>query len=202
VAIGIETWEEGLRRRILSKQLDNETIRRAARLIRDHGMRLVTFNMLAAPEETIEQGLQTMKFNAEIGAYHARVGICFPSPDTEMSRQALAEGLCVEGYGRSMYERQDNGMGVKQVFFRSAKPDESRFINLLELFNLGVSYPALIPLIERAIHLPHNPLFSMIGKLSLLREKALFRFSLLQGLDYFRHVGSPYNRTTNFVGLV
>ncbi len=201
VAIGIETYREDLRRKILNKDLDNETIRHAARVILKYGMRLVTFNMLASPDESVEDSLSTLRFNAEIGSYYARTGISFPIPETRMAKDALAAGKCVEGFGRDIMAR-DTGMDIGQVFFTTAKPNEGDFINLQQLFNLGVTYPAMIPLIERLVRLPRNPIFALFGFQNLFKEKSLFRFSLWQGLNYFKHVGWPQNRTTNFVSLV
>lgn len=202
VAIGLETHDQGLRQDILRKRLDNHTIRRAARLIRDHGMTLVTFNMLAAPGEAIRGALETLRFNVDIGAHHARVGICFPIPGTDMARRALAAGQCLEGFGEDIYRRPDTEDSRPRVYFSSARRDEHRFINLFHLFSLGVAHPRLIPLIERLIDLPQNPLLALGGLHGLLQEKALYRFSLLQGVRYFSHVGWPSRRTSNFVSLV
>ncbi len=202
VAIGLETFDQDLRFDIMRKRLDNRTIRRAARLIRDHGMTLVTFNMLAAPGETITDALGTLRFNADIGAHHARVGICFPIPGTQMARRAVDEGQCLDGFGEDIYRRPDTEQSQLRVYFRSARADEHRFVNLTQLFSLGVAHPWLIPLIERLIGLPRNPLLALGGLHGLLQEKALYRFSLLQGVRYFSHVGWPGRRTSNFVSLV
>lgn len=202
VAIGVETGDAMLRQTILQKRLDDHTIRAAARRIRGQGMKLVTFNMLASPGETVETALSTLRLNAEIGAQHARVGICFPIPGTQMAGDAVARGQCRSGFGQDIYARPDTERTRPRVYFTSARQHEHAFVNLLHLFNLGVSFPALIPLIERAVRLPQNPLFALGSLLSAYREKALFGFTLRQGLDYFRHVGSPGRRTANFVSLV
>ena len=202
VAIGIETAQEELRREILNKDIDYDVIRRAAELIRRHRMTLVTFNMLASPGETVDHGLDTLRLNADIGCDYARVGIAFPIPGTHMADEAVADGVCLPGFGRDIYERPDSGMNQHKVFFTTAEPQRDQHINLLWLFNLGVTFPVLIPLIERAVRLPKNPLFALVGLASLLKEKQVFKFSLLDGIDYFRHVGNPAERTANFVSLV
>jgi len=202
VAIGVETAGEEKRRAILQKDLDNRTIRRAARLIRDNGMTLVTFNMLASPGESLDEGLATLRFNAEIGCQHARVGIYFPIPGTPMAKQALKDGLCLDGFGRDINARPDPQEVAPQVYLKSALLQEDALINLIQLFSLGISFPWLLPIIERLVRLPRNPLFALGSLHAMLREKALFRFSLLDGLRYFRHVGPPGERTANFVSLV
>lgn len=202
VAIGVETADQGRRRSILGKEINDETIRNAARQVREHGMTLVTFSMLAAPGETIQDAVQTLRFNASIGADHARVGLCFPIPGTEMARQALTDGECIEGFGQDIHRREDILMSRPRVFFRSAAAQESQLINLLRLFSLGISFPWAIPVIERLVCLPPSPLFALGRLHCLLKEKQLFGFSLAQGVRYFRHVGWPEQRTSNFVSLV
>jgi len=202
VAIGIETGNEALRQEILAKRLRDDDIRQAARLIRDHGMTLVTFNMLASPRETVQDALSTLRLNAELGTDHARVTICFPIPGTRMAEDALAAGQLLEGSGRDIYEPRPGRGDAMGVYFQSALPHRDQFLNLKDLFSLGVSYQALIPVIERLARLPHNPIVSLANFHALLLEKRVFRFSLFQGICYFRHAGWPSDRTANFVSLV
>ena len=201
VAIGVETSRADLRREILGKDLSDQVIREAARQIRAHGMELVTFNMLASPGESLGDGLRTLRLNVELGATLARVGMCFPIPKTRMAEEATRRGLCVEGFGQDIY-RKYSAMDRLQVFFKTAEPEEGAVINLLQLFSLGVSFPPLIPLIERLVRLPRNPLFGLAGFHGLMGERRLFGFSLLDGIRYFAHVGWPGHRTTNFISLV
>jgi radical SAM superfamily enzyme YgiQ (UPF0313 family) len=202
VAIGIETYDEQLRYRILRKKISNDTIRRAAQLIRSYGMTLVTFNMVGSPHETVENALATMRFNAEIKTDYARVSVCFPIPKTKMATQAIEEGNCLDGYSGDIYAVKDITEEGGGVNFKTALADESRFLNLYHLFNVGVTYPSAIPLIEKLIELPPNKLFSMGSVLRMLKEKSVFRFSMSDGIKYFYHVGSPDKRATNFVSLV
>ncbi|MGM0579008.1 MAG: B12-binding domain-containing radical SAM protein [Myxococcota bacterium] len=201
VAIGVETHDEALRKSILGKDISTETIRNAARIIRGNGMKLVTFNMVASPDERVEDVLETMRFNAELGTDFARVSICFPLPGTPIAKRPLADSSGVDP--DDIYSLPDlEDARFDEVFFASAKPYESQFINLFHLFSLGASEPRLIPLIERAARLPKGPLYPVSSLVRMLKERALFHLSLLQGLDYFVHVGTPDKRTTNFVSLV
>ncbi len=203
VAIGVEAGSEQRRREILGKDLPDGVIRRAAELIRGHGMRLITFNMLGAPGEGWQDALDTLKLNIDIGASHARVTICQPIPGTPMARDAAAAGESLEGAAEDIFQVPDAGRGRAQVYFRSAAPQQGQFINLFHLFSLAARYPSLAPAVRAACHLPPNPIFSLGGGLlRMLQERAAYRFSLLAGLRYFMHVGNPGLRTANFVGLI
>ena len=202
VAIGIETRDEALRMDILDKRIPTQTIRDAARAIRDAGMTLVTFNMIGSPGETLAQAIETMRFNAELGTDYARVAICFPIPDTPLARRAEEAGDLLDDVANDIYALSDSGDLGGRVYFRSAKPNERAFVNLYHLFNLGVSVPSMIPAIERAIRLPRNPLFELGRFHRMWKEKDIFHLSLLDAAYYFAHVGPPELRTSNFVSLL
>ncbi len=200
IAMGVETSDEKLRRSILAKEVSTDAIRKAARLIRDHGIKLVTFNMVGAPGETPADVLETIRFNAELGTDLPRVSICFPLPGTPIAKEPLAGR---EGTRPDVYELPDlEDARFDEVFFASAKPHEAELINLFHLFTLGVSHPRLIPLIRRLARLPKGRLYALSSVHRMLEERSVYGLSLREGLDYFWHVGTPDRRTTNFVSLV
>lgn len=189
VSIGIESANEGIRRQLLKKNVRDDAIRRAAKLIRDRGMQLVTFNMLAAPNDNLANALATLKFNAQVGADYARVTIASPLPGTEMA--ATAVGGRPLAAGAAALDPSVEPMLARQ--YRS----------LYYLFNWGVALPSLIPWIERLVrYFPAPALLAPANILRLLKEKQQFGLSWREGLAYFRHVGMPDKRTANFVGLV
>ena len=201
VAVGVEIYDERLRHSILKKRVTNDQIRNAARWIKARGIKLVTFNMVASPGETVEDSLDTLRFNAELGVDFARVTVCFPIPGSAMASETEANGTSL--VKNDIYALPDlTEATFDHVFFTTAKPDEHRFVNLAQLFNLGVTRPRLIPLVARAIDLPANRLFGLLATGRMLDEKALFELSFLEGLRYFRHTGPPQKRTANFVSLV
>ncbi len=203
VAIGVESGDEGRRRDILGKDLTDASIRGAARAIRRHGITLITFNMLASPGEGWEEGLQTLRFNAELGAQHARVTLCQPLPGTPMAAAASARDLGREGAAEDLFQVPDAGQGRPQVYFTSAVQEEGRLLNLHALFSLGTAYPRLLPLLVPLSKLPPNRLLHVGGGLHrMLLERSAYRLSLLDGLRYFLHTGSPERRTANFTGLI
>ena len=67
VSIGIECGNEQFRTRILKKHVTNEQILRAARLVRDRGMRLLGQWILGFPGETMDLALETLAFHLRVG---------------------------------------------------------------------------------------------------------------------------------------
>jgi len=200
VAIGIETGDEEERARILNKKIRNEEIRHAARLIKDAGIRLVTFNMLAGPGESVRQALTTLRLNREIRADHARVTLCNPIPGTRLVEESVQGGHLDAAFGSDHTHFPDVAVGEPRPRFRTS--EEGEFRNLYYLFNWGVLLPGLEPLLKRLIRLPPNPLFKLAGAVRIYMEKRVSGLTLVNGLIYFRHVGDPAKQTTNFVILV
>lgn len=200
VAIGIETGVEEQRFRILNKRIRNRDILRAAALIKRAGIRLVTFNMMANPGETLEDALETLKINMQIKADYARVNFCFPIPETRIVAYSKQEGLLAPSYGNNIYGFKDLGESPARPFLPVAAP--GRIMNLHSFFNWAVRFPALYPLVRRIIRLPANPLFRLAGLIHLYLEKKTAGLSWWNCYQYYRHVGSPDKRTTNFVPFV
>jgi len=200
IAIGIETGVEEQRWRILNKRISNEDIIRVARLIKRAGIQLVTFNMLANPGETFEDALETLKINVRIEADYARVNFCFPIPGTSLASYSVEKGYLPPDYGKSIYDFKDLGEDSARPCL--PVPDPDRLANLYSLFNWAVRFPSLLPLVERLVRLPSNPLFRAAGFIQLYLEKKIAGLRWLNCYRYYRHVGSPSRRTTNFVPFV
>lgn len=197
VALGVESGDEALRARILGKPVTDESLLLAARHVHEAGMRLVTFNMLASPGETLEQALATLRLNRRLGADAARVCFAFPIPGTRMFEDALAEG----------YLDRDTADGIRseRLTFRPrpilSSPDVERMRSLYAVFRLACLLPEGEGLARVLSRLPHGLLDPLLWLQSPLVEQRIFRLSWLQGLRFYRHTGPPERRTTNFTSL-
>lgn len=193
VAIGIETGNEQLREKILNKTVSNADVRAAAALIKSRGLKLTTFNMIASPGESLEDAYSTLRLNQEIGADHVRVNIAVPIPHTSFDNKARASGL-LDGYAPDRITE----LKRPQVAFNLEQARSFR--NLFYLFRLGVHLRGSEPLVRRLAALPValDPLRVLIP----IEEKRIYNLRWIDGLRYFRHVGDPHKRTTNYVSLI
>jgi len=200
IAIGIETGDETMRQKIMGKRCTDNDIRGAARIIKSHKIRLVTFNMLASPGETLEQAMKTLILNREIGADYAHVSFGVPIPNTRYAQMGVEMGvLRKQNIDELLSEFDLQRSGPRPIFYT---PYESKFINMNHLFRLAISVPVIIPLLPYLIHLPPNPLFGIFNLLMLYFFKQIYSISWLEGFRYFLHVGFPDRRTTNFPSLI
>ena len=84
MSIGIETGNETMRRKVLGRNISNEQIRRAIKIIRDHDIKISAFNMIGLPDETSENVYETIRFNKELGVPDANLYILYPFPETKI----------------------------------------------------------------------------------------------------------------------
>lgn len=196
VAIGLETGNEHIRSRILRKTVTNEDVRRAAALIKNAGMELTTYNMLACPGETLDDAWATVRLNQEIGADFTRVTLAMPIPHTDFEREALAAGhLDPASLDQRLTDLNNGDVAFKVKQARA-------FSNLFYLFRVAVHHPTLLPAIQRLVHLPLGPATAPFRLAMALEERRINRLGWVEGARYFRHVGDPRKRTTNYVTLM
>jgi len=196
VAIGVETGNEQLRRQILNKTVTNDDVRRAARLIKSHGMELTTYTMLGAPGETLEDALETVRLTRELDVDHMRVTISLPVPQTAFEADAFANGHLPGGAPRA------TRLSSPDSPILDSATDGQSIRNLYFLFRVMVRHPELDPLTHRLLRLRTNTPLLPLRALAPLTEKRMNRVGWLDGLRFFRHVGDPRAKTANYVTLV
>lgn len=196
VAIGLETANERIRSEILRKTVTNDDVRRAAAWIKEAGLELTTYNMLACPGESLDDAWGTVKLNQEVGADFCRVTLAMPIPHTDFEREALASGhLDPDDLDHRLTSLHEGRPG-----FRT--PDARAFRNVFYLFRVAVHHPRLLPWIRRAVHLPLGRAVAPFRLAMAWEERRINRIGWLDGARYFRHVGDPRRRTTNYVTLI
>ena len=201
VAIGIETGDAEVRRMIMGKNISDEQIRNAARLIKGHDMRLATFNMIGNPGESLESAFKTMELNADINADAVRLTFGIPLPRTRYAEYAVKIGALDAKDAESLPDLTDIAAQGPHPVFRTENTSE--LINLYYLLRLGATRPAFIPLVKKLVRWKHSGFFFKPMHVNVfLTEKRMFDIGWVEGFRYFLHVGSPDRRTTNFVSLI
>lgn len=84
MSIGVETGNENIRRKVLGRHISNEQIKRAIRIVRDHGIKVSAFNMIGLPGETAENVYETIELNKALGIPDANVYVLYPFPGTKI----------------------------------------------------------------------------------------------------------------------
>ncbi|HCC55343.1 MAG TPA: hypothetical protein DEQ20_10560 [Desulfobulbaceae bacterium] len=92
VQMGIESGSERVRRKVLGRNMSDETIRNAFRIVQNEGMKSYAFNMVGLPEETLADLRATIALNRQIMPDAMQVSIFQPYPGTKLREIALQHG--------------------------------------------------------------------------------------------------------------
>ena len=198
VAVGVETADEERRIRILHKPSPDRVLERAAAAVIGAGMELVTFLMLALPGEQPADSLATIRFSKNLGAHAHRIMMAVPLPGTEMTREAALAGHVAPELAENYQARIDFHNNPYGPFYRVGEP--RAFENLANLAPLLHYLPdaLVLPLVRMLPQRLTRPARLWMS----FQEKRLYRFSLLEGIRFYLHVGNPMHRTTNYVSLL
>ena len=97
IGVGVESASESLRSGVLDRRGgDNQQLTDMLHCAKKHGLRLLTFNMLGIPGETLSDGWSTVDLNASVRADLPRFTVLTPSPGTKIAETAQDMNLCTE----------------------------------------------------------------------------------------------------------
>lgn len=160
VGMGLETGNAKLRNEVLKRNLSDEQIIEASRLIREAGIQLLTTNMLGLPGGSLAMDFETLALNHACRPAYANAFLYQPYPRTELGEYARQNGHLagsLDDIDPSAWERS---------VLRFPSPGEKRQTeNLNKLFALAVEWPWLTGLVRWLIKLPANPFFRLAYKL-------------------------------------
>ena len=156
VTFAIESGNERMRKDILQRKVSNETIYNAACLFHKNGILFRTENMLALPNETIDEALETLDLNIKCKPEIGWSALFQPYPKTPLGDNAIKQGLF-------------NGdlSSIPSTFFERSvlnicESKKRRFENLQRLFGLICDFPFLRIFVKFLIFMPRNRLYNFI----------------------------------------
>lgn len=155
VSIGVESGSERLRNEVLSKQLPDAQIVRAADYIRKAGLPFRTYNIFGIPGETLEDAFSTVDLNIKLKTDLPWSALFLPVEGTQLTKAAVANGYLPADFDFSAL----TPTYYSKVYVRSAHARELE--NLHKFFQTAVAFPRLWPLIKLLIRLPQNFLFEL-----------------------------------------
>ena len=86
MSVGVESGNPEIRIRVKRRYDDEALVKRLA-IIKDHGIRISTFNMIGFPGETRENVFETVRLNRRLQADACNVYILYPYPGTAINRE-------------------------------------------------------------------------------------------------------------------
>ncbi len=162
VNFGVETASEKKRFEILNKRVTDEQMFSAARLIKQHGLKLQTTVMFGLPFETVDEAFENILFNLRLGTDFLASNVLLPFPKTAIEESALKTGILDPGYLQSPEYR---GIHLNSVF---RFPGIETIERVQKISHLAMRFPSLIPLFRRLVRVPSRKLFFLLYVLSSL----------------------------------
>jgi radical SAM superfamily enzyme YgiQ (UPF0313 family) len=153
VALGVESGTEKIRNTLFDKKLSEESIISASKLLHQRGIRVITYNILGVPGESINDAWNTVYINQKIKADYASVSLMQPYPGTKVYALTVNNGtlqaqMDIDRFPFSFHE-----------YVPFERTEKTQFINLQKLFNIAVWFPKSKRVIKTLIRVPVNPLF-------------------------------------------
>ena len=201
LAIGLEVADDEMRLKLMNKGVTAQEIVEAARLIKQAGIHLVTFNILGLPWATVDDGIQTLALNQKMRSDHTRVSVLTPFPKSRLTRMMIDEGYLAKDFEDRIYEVDDLPHWPAESLFK--RMDRERTMRLFRLWQLLLALRIPSRWVKRLVNSRLGQLLAPLSLLIALRnEKKIFGLSLLPGFRYFLHVKSPGYKTSNYVSFI
>jgi len=160
VLFGVESGDERLRNDVLKRQMSDEVLLRAGRMLRAADIRLYTQNILALPGEAFRQALSTLALNQSLRPAYAWASIFTPYPSSELTEYAIENG-----YFEGNSDRINPSFHSHSVMNFSSHRERRMFTNLHRLFGIFVEWPFLGRYARLLCAMPLTPVYSVLYKL-------------------------------------
>lgn len=157
VGLGIESGSERVRGDILGRKVPTASILEGCRQLKSNGIRILAFNMIGIPTETLDEAFETLALNVACGVDHAATTILQPYPGTELSRWAVEHGHFHGDFERLGYSYFD-----PSPFAFGDPRHRDRITNLQRLFGLAVEFPEIRRHVRSLIEREPNRLYRFL----------------------------------------
>lgn len=184
VSVAIESGDSHLRNNILKRNMSDETIYNAIRLLKKGGLKVVCENITGLPGETSEQALKTLEMNIKTGVDHGYCSLLQPYPGLQITEYAI-RGKYFDGN----FKRLPNNYSQYSTLDFKDTATKEFLENLASVFPFCVDFPRARPiLLFLAKHLPHSLLMTKL----FVTVNALYYEQKVKGLIFStRHTGKP-----------
>ena len=152
VSFAVESGNEKLRKGLLNKNITNEKLIEAARILKQNRIKLLTFNMVGIPGETLEDAWDTVNLNVKMGVNYPRCSFLTPYPGIEITDYARDNG-----YLDSNFDEISNFSQQTESLIKNK--DRDSLVNMHHFFQTAVLFPALRPVIKYLAVLPDNIIY-------------------------------------------
>lgn len=158
ILYAVESGNDVIRNSVLKRNITEKQILDAVGVYKKYRLKTFAQNMVALPDETPENALETVRLNAKCRPDYAWCSIFQPYPKTELYAYCKEKGyLTDEPFDESYYKKS-----ILNI------PHRLQFENLHHLFSLAVAFPFFIPLVRLLIKLPLGRFYFLLWNMHRL----------------------------------
>lgn len=161
-SFGLESGNERIRNQMLKRDVTNEQLETAARLLHKYKIKFLLHQIMVLPHETIDEAFETIAMDIKLKPHSAWTTIFQPTVGTTMYEYCQDNGLLPEET-----EKQIDSMYAVSTL---RQPFVKELMNLQKLVYLCIKCPPIVPLVRKLIHLPPNPVFEFVNKWSMMKS--------------------------------
>ena len=104
ICMGVESGNEDMRRKVLRRHMSNRNIVKAFKLCRQYGIKTVSTNMAALPDEDLPALLDTIKINARSRPHCMQVSTYHPYPNTRLYEYCEEKGYLTDRHVDTIFD--------------------------------------------------------------------------------------------------
>ncbi len=157
VCMGVECGNEQISREVLKRNLSNEQVLEALRILKENRINVATLNLNALPvKDPLSADFETYKLNIKYKPSLAISSLLYPYPRTPIAEYAIKNGFCEGNYDELPVSNKT------ETSFKFPKKEKRMLENFQKLFGVAVEFPFLFPVARLLIRLPLHKLYNYI----------------------------------------
>lgn len=179
VGIGLESGVERIRRDVLGKNFTNREIIEVVEILHKYNIEIYTYNMIALPEEGIEDAIETLELNRRLNIKITQCNIAIPFSGLPITDMAIKGDLLTSTEDVSTMNRRPESPIIKVK-------DPDKFERLFLLFPFLVRTKIRRDTIRLLLNIPLNRIYRLLHIISyFLNMKRYYDISLASGISLF-----------------
>lgn len=162
VMMGIESGNERVRRKVLGRNVADDTIKEAFRLYRKYGIKVFSNTILALPDTGLKEDLESLEFTLDCRPFYSGFTVFTPFPGTVLGEYVREKGYVkgLDAFSESFPVSMQSGSLLNTVTDREREIHR----NILVLAPVANVFPWLRRwIVKRLIYWRPNFIFDAIG---------------------------------------
>lgn len=154
LVFGLESGDMQIRRNVLKRNITDEQMIEASRLLHKYEIRFMTENLVGIPGTSLEDDIKTLELNLNCNPFIANAHILQPYPGTELYEYSVKNGF----FNKDGFDELGGFYDTSTLRIDNRKER----VRLAKLFGIIVAFPFLHRFTHTLISLPLDGLYTLL----------------------------------------